>query len=95
MHCRRQDGNVMLSCASIFASCSALFQGAAGIVGTTYPGSDEDIRNTEARYLELENALDSQVNGMEAVHPGYDEYRYQIDEISHDPYRLASYLTVV
>lgn len=32
---------------------------------------------------------------MEATHPGYDEYRYQIDEISHDPYRLASYLTVV
>ncbi len=86
---------LFLACASMFASCSALFQGAAGIVGTTYPGSDEDIRNTEARYLELENALDSQVNGMEATHPGYDEYRYQIDEISHDPYRLASYLTVV
>ncbi len=86
---------LFLSCASMFASCSALFQGAAGIVGTTYPGSDEDIQNTEARYLELENALDSQVNGMEAVHPGYDEYRYQIDEISHDPYQLASYLTVV
>lgn len=86
---------LFLACASMFASCSALFQGAAGIVGTTYPGSDEDIQNTETRYLELENALDSQVNGMEAAHPGYDEYRYQIDEISHDPYRLASYLTVV
>ena len=86
---------LFLAFASMFASCSALFQGAAGIVGTTYPGSDEDIRNTEARYLELENALDSQVNGMEGAHPGYDEYRYQIDEISHDPYRLASYLTVV
>lgn len=86
---------LFLACVSMFASCSALFQGAAGIVGTTYPGSDEDIQNTEARYLELENALDSQVNGMEAAHPGYDEYRYQIDEISHDPYRLASCLTVV
>lgn len=86
---------LFLACASMSASCSALFQGAAGIVGTTYPGSDEDIQNTETRCLELENALDSQVNGMEAVHPGYDEYRYQIDEISHDPYRLASYLTVV
>ncbi len=86
---------LFLACASMFASCSALFQGAAGIVGTTYPGSDEDIQNTETRYLELENALDSQVNSMEAVHPGYDEYRYQIDEISHDPYQLASYLTVV
>lgn len=86
---------LFLAYTSMFAGCSTLFQGTAGIVGTTYPGSDEDIQNTEVRYLELENALDSQVNGMEAAHPGYDEYHYQIDEISHDPYRLASYLTVV
>ncbi len=80
---------------SMLASCTALLQGTSGIAGTAYPGSDEDIRRTEARYLELENELDRQVNGMEAAHPGYDEYRYQIDEISHGPYQLASYLTVV
>lgn len=86
---------LFLAGVSMLASCTALIQGTSGIAGTTYPGSDEDIRNTEARYLELENALDSQISSMEAAHPGYDGYRYQIDEISHDPYQLASYLTVI
>ena len=27
-------------------------------------------------------------------HPGYDEYNYFLDEIGHDPYQLAAYLTV-
>jgi Cell wall-associated hydrolases (invasion-associated proteins) len=80
---------------SMFAGCSALIRGMSGIAGTTYPGSSEDILLTEEKYLELEDALDRQVNSMEDAHPGYDEYRYQIDEISHDPYHLASYLTVV
>lgn len=80
---------------SMLTSCAALFQGTSGIAGTTYPGRDEDIRCVETRYQELENALDGQVNNIEDAHPGYDEYRYQIDEISHDPYRLASYLTVI
>lgn len=79
----------------MLASCAALLQGTSVIAGTAYPGSDGDIRSTEERYLELENLLDSQVNSMEAVHPGYGEYRYQIDEISHGPYQLASYLTVI
>lgn len=78
---------------SLFSSCSILFQGVSGIAGTTYPSSDEDIYAVEAGCLELENALDGQVNSMEAAHPGYDEYRYQIDEISHNPYQLISYLT--
>ena len=26
-------------------------------------------------------------------YPGYDEYRYQVDEITHEPYSLISYLT--
>lgn len=86
---------LFLAGVSMLASCAALIQGTSGIAGTTYPGSDEDIRNTEDCYLELENLLDSQVNSIEAAHPGYDEYRYQIDEISHDPYQLASYLTVI
>lgn len=84
-----------LAVMSMFSSCSILFQGISGIAGTTYPSSDEDIYDVEDRYLELENALDGQINSMEAAHPGYDEYRYQVDEISHNPYQLISYLTVV
>ena len=42
----------------------------------------------------MEEALNTQINQMESTHPDYDEYRYQIDEIGHNPYQLISYLTV-
>lgn len=76
------------------SSCSASFQGAASsIVGTTYVSTDEDIYAVENAYAALEDALNSQINSMESRHPGYEEYRYQVDEISHNPYHLISYFT--
>ena len=62
---------------------------------TTYPSSDEDIYAAENAYLELENALNSQINNMESEHPGYDEYQYNVSEITHNPYHLISYLTAI
>ena len=61
---------------------------------TTYPSKDEDIQATEQAYNELETALNNQINSMESTHPGYDEYRYQVDEIAHNPYELISYFIV-
>ena len=85
---------VMVS--SGLSSCGAVIQGASpAVIGTTYPSTDTDIYAVEAAYAALENALDQQINNMESTHPGYDEYRYQVDEISHNPYHLISYLTVV
>ncbi len=78
------------------SSCGAMIPGAGSIIiGTTYPSTDEDIYAAEAHYSALEDALNRQINNMESTHPGYDEYRYQVDEISHNPYHLISYLTVV
>lgn len=78
------------------SSCSAMVQGASStFIGTTYPSEDEDIYDAEKDYKELEEALDEQINTMEAAHPGYDEYRYQVDEIAHNPYQLISFLTVL
>ena len=78
------------------SSCSAMVQGTSStFIGTTYPSEDEDIYDAEAGYKELEEALDEQINSMEATHPGYDEYRYQVDEITHNPYQLISFLTVL
>ena len=77
-----------------FGSCSASVQGSGSVIGiTTYPSSDEDIYAAENAYLELENALNSQINNMESEHPGYDEYQYNVSEITHNPYHLISYLT--
>lgn len=75
-------------CSSMGGSSSSI------ILGTTYLASDEDIYAAEAIYCGLESGLQAQIDNMETSYPGYDEYRYQIDEISHDPYALISYLTV-
>ena len=81
--------------ASLLASCGASVQGGAAstIASTTYGSMDEDIYAVEDAYTVLEAALNEQINTMESRHPGYDEYRYQIDEISHNPYHLISYFT--
>lgn len=81
--------------ASLLASCGASLQGGAAstIASTTYGSKDEDIYAVENAYAALESSLNSQINSMESRHPGYDEYRYQIDEISHNPYHLISYFT--
>ena len=79
-----------------FSSCGAAIQGTSStFVGTTYPSKDADMKGAEEDYLELEKKLDRQIRQMESTHPGYDEYRYQLDEIGHDPYQLISHLTAV
>ena len=66
------------------------------VTGRTTGHPVRAIRNEMTRhYLELEKELDKQIRQMESTHPGYDEYRYQLDEIGHDPYQLISHLTAV
>ena len=87
-------GLLFLLIAVAFSSCSASVQGSGSVIGiTTYPSSDEDIYATENAYAALEAALNEQINQMESTHPDYDEYNYNVSEISHNPYHLISYLT--
>lgn len=75
-------------------SCSASIQGAGSLIRiTTYQSTDQDIYAAENAYRALERGLDTQINDMERRHPGHEDYRYQIDEIGHNPYHLISYLT--
>ena len=79
---------------AILSSCTAMMQGTQNtFISSTYPSQDADIYAAENAYLALEEKLNNQINNMESTHPGYDEYNYQIDEISHNPYQLISYLT--
>ena len=79
---------------SFVGSCAVTMQGAGSLIGmTSYVSSDETIHTVEDYYAGLEDKLNQQINSMEKKHPGYDEYRYQVDEISHNPYHLISYLT--
>lgn len=76
------------------SSCSASIAGSGAFVRiTSYTATDEDIYAAENAYRELENQLNEQINSVETRHSGYDRYQYQIDEITHNPYQLISYLT--
>lgn len=89
-------GLLFMIISGMFSSCSTMFQGGTQVVlGTSFTAEDEDILGTDEDYTALENDLRSQVDNIESTHPGYDEYRYALDEIGHNPYELASYLTVV
>ena len=82
--------------ASMFSSCTAMFEGGAQMVlGTSYTANDEDIIGADDDYDALEATLRRKLNNIERTHSGYDEYRYELDEINHNPYELASYLTVM
>lgn len=85
---------VLLVCG--ISMCGAMMSQPGGtITESTFLATDEEILAAESAYLDKESALQTQVDNIESSYPGYDEYRYQIDEISHDPYALISYLTVV
>lgn len=90
-------GAVLLLLVVIFtglSSCSAMLQGGvSSILGTSYTAEDRDIQGAEADYKALEADLRAEIDNIESTHPGYDEYQYHLDEIGHDPFSLASYLT--
>lgn len=76
------------------SSCGAMFSGALnGVLGTSYTSEDSDLVEVENSYAGLENELQSRIDNIERDNPGYDEYRYDLANIGHNPHELASYLT--
>ena len=88
-------GLLVLVIAGSVSSCSVLINGGGNVVlGTSYTAEDEDLKSVETDYTKLEEKLRKQIDRIETDHPGYDEYRYNLAEIGHNPYELASLLTV-
>ena len=88
-------GLLVLVIAGSVSSCSVLINGGGNVVlGTSYTAEDEDLKGAETDYTKLEDKLRKQIDRIETDHPGYDEYRYNLAEIGHNPYELASLLTV-
>ena len=78
---------------SIFSALPSLGTGMMNaVVGTSYTAEDEDILGANEDYTALENELRQKIANIERTHPGYDEYRYNVDELGHNPYELTSYL---
>jgi len=69
--------------------------GLGGVVASTYLADDADILAAEAAYAGLEAALQHELDNFSTLHPGFDEYIYQLDSIWHDPYVLISILSAL
>ena len=77
-------------------SCTAMFGSAGtGLAATSYLSEDDDMLGAETAYAELEADLQHELDNYESLHPGYDEYRYDLDDIGHDPYVLTSILSAL
>ena len=78
------------------SSCGAMFSGLMnGVLGTSYTSEDADLVATENNYAAKETELQQRIDNIERDNPGYDEYRYDLDNIGHNPHELASYLTAL
>ena len=79
---------------SLFSSGTAMLTGVqSAIISTCYVAEEQDINQSDLKYTELETDLQRDINNTEAYFPGYDEYRYTIGEIGHNPYELLGYLS--
>ena len=76
------------------SSCSMMAgSGVGGVFTSSYLSEDADMLAAENAYLAMEAELQYELDNYESLHPGYDEYRFDLDEIEHDPYVLISILT--
>ncbi len=65
----------------------------SGLGSSTYPSADADMLGAETAYSGMEAALKNELDNYATLHPGHDEYQFELDEIGHDPYVLISLLT--
>ena len=90
---------VLLLFVMLFAglsSCASMFSGGvSSVVGTSYVAEDAAMIGAETDYAALEATLQSEIDAIEETHSGYDEYRYDLDAIEHDPYVLTSILSAL
>ena len=79
-------GLLMLFIITGLQSCTAMFGSAGtGITASSYFSEDSDMLAAEDAYAAMEAELQSYLDNYEATHD-YDEYHFDLDEISHDPY---------
>ena len=89
-------GIVLLVVMTSFSSCSMMATGVQNVtVASSFTAEDDQILTVDQDYTNLETALQNTLNNIERDHPGYDEYRYELDNIGHNPFQVAALLTVL
>lgn len=86
---------ILVICAT-FSSCTTGVGGVGNMtITTSFTAQDETIISVNDDYTALENELQTEIDNIETDYPGYDEYNYSLNEISHNPFELAALLTVL
>lgn len=87
---------VVILIISMISTLSMVFQGATNqVVATSYTSDNEELTAINDDFTGLETALQTKIDNIESNYSGYDEYRYDLDSIQHDPHQLAAYLTAL
>ena len=87
---------VVLVVSGALSSCSMMVGGINNAsVTTSFTAEDADIIQVEEDYVSLEEELQQKIENIEIDYPDYNEYRYSLAEISHNPFELAALLTVI
>ena len=86
---------LLLVISGMLSSCTAMLGGSGNaVIGTSYTAEDDDILGAEADYRAMEEELRRQIREMQED-DDYDSYELHVDEIGHNPWELASLLTVL
>ena len=81
---------------SALSSCGSMFTGTVTTtMASTYLSLPAEIDAADLSFTQKEMELQNTIDSMEADHPGYDEYDYNLGAIGHDPFTLISYLSAV
>jgi hypothetical protein len=83
----------IMSFASLFAGLGGGSMG--GVVGGTFLADSAEIAAVETAYTGWESELQTAIDNAEEDYPGYDEYVYETDPITHNQTALTAYCTVM
>ena len=78
------------------SSCSMMLSGGvSNIMAGSYQSVPAQLDASDEAMTSREMALQNTIDGIETAYPDYDEYNYNLDEIGHNPFTLANYLSAV
>jgi len=87
---------ILIMLMTAISSCGAMFSdGMSTTMAGSYMSVPAEIDAADLAFSELEMELQKEINAIETDYPDYDEYRYNLDAIGHDPFALISYLSAV
>ena len=87
---------ILIMIMTAISSCGAMFSdGMSTTLAGSYMSVPAEIDAADLAFSELEMELQKEINNIETDYPDYDEYRYNLDAIGHDPFILIGYLSAV